>query len=1340
MTHRTGARESAAPHGRPRIVGYHLPLRHAGEPSFMMSSNPAPVPLLDEDTTEPRISIVPDPESAADRLSLYLPRILQHRLLAGATDLWWTAEGTAVFIDISGFTKLSERLARKGREGSEQITEAIGGSFESLLLVAYENGAGLIKFGGDALLLWFHDTGHAARACRASVMMRRVLRDVGRIEVPGAKVTLRMTQGVHSGHFHFFAVGTSHVELLPVGPAWSRVVVMEHEAEAGEIMVSPETAQWLPSRCLGERKGPGYLLLREPLGNAAKIPLTPRPAVPEEMLARCLSPAIRAHVRSGGGTPEHRPVTVAFIHFDGTDGLIEMNGEEATARALQQLVDVVDAATAEQDVSFLASDVDYDGGKLILTAGAPKVTGDDEERMLLALRRIAAAELPLPIRIGVHRGAVFAGDIGPFYRRTYTVMGDAVNLSARLMAKAEPGTIYATADVLDRSNTLFETIELEPFAVKGKTQPVRAWSVGRAVGSRTRQVAMQQLPLIGRDRELQLLRQALDDARAGTGRVVEIVGEAGLGKSRLLQALIDQASGFSVLHAVCEAYTASTPYAIWRELLRECMGFGRDDPDEAVAERLRALVADKAPQLLPWLPLIAIALGLEFAATPEVEMLTESNRRAKLHQAIGALLAAIFPDPLLIVIENAHHIDRASAALLSYLAGVVGEHAWFIGLARRPSPPPVSGPGSAAVIRIDLGPLSASDAARMTQLAAAQHPLPLHVLQVVAERSGGNPQFLRDLLRAAITSGGVGGLPESAEAATMARIDALAPADRALVRRVAVLGLTFHPRMLSWLHEDGDAAPVDGPDAFERLRDLFEEESDGYLRFGRSLLRDAAYEGLPYKVRRRLHGAVAARIRQESDNADDVAGILSLHYFEAGDYGSACRYAGVAARRAQDIYADVEAANLFTRALDAGRRLPEITGEELAVMHAAQADSWYRSASFQKAAEGYAASYRLVKDDPVAAAKLLLKRSWVEEKLGRYPQARRWATRARNTVSGLSDPEAVSQAARSTSFCAVVLQVEGRTNDALRWAKRAVDTATPVADHEALGASYHVMGWAFGELGRPGAREYLERALEAYRRSGNLARQATILSDLGVVCQWEGRWDEALAYYERGRDEMLKIGNTVPSAIARVNIAEILIDRGELAEAEELLQATMPLWKAAQYRFFLGATYSLLGRLSLRAGRLDEALQRLEESRAHFVHLKAGEEVPPVEARIAECRVAMGDAAGALELVDNLLGRMSTSNGVARVEALLRRVRAHALLRRGQTEQAKEALAASLAAARARRDLFETTLTLHSQIELARREGIEPPREDLLEIITLLGQLKIRVASIPSLKVEPTTA
>ncbi|MEO8755148.1 MAG: adenylate/guanylate cyclase domain-containing protein, partial [Casimicrobiaceae bacterium] len=427
-------------------------------------STSTPDPLTGEAAALPSPAASPDTE----RANPYVARVLQEHLVADPDSRAWISEGTAVFVDVSGFTKLSEQLARKGREGAEQIADVIGNVFQSLLSMAYESGGSLVKFGGDALLLWFGGASHTERACRATVRMRELLGDVGRVELPDTTITLRMSQGVHSGRFHFFAVGTSHLELLTTGPAWSRLVAMEHGAEADEILLSPETAALLPAECADAPKGPGVLLRQEPPGHAEKMTVKPRPEMSAERVVHCLPPAIRAHVQAGGGIPEHRPVTIAFIRFEGMDALIEQQGEAAATEALHRLVTAVEAATEARNVALLASDVDADGGKLILTAGAPTASGDDEEHMLLALRGIVDSSVPIPIRIGVHRGSVFAGDIGAIFRRTYTVMGDAVNLTARLMAKAEPGHVYATADVLDRSNTLFDVTKLEPFAVKGK--------------------------------------------------------------------------------------------------------------------------------------------------------------------------------------------------------------------------------------------------------------------------------------------------------------------------------------------------------------------------------------------------------------------------------------------------------------------------------------------------------------------------------------------------------------------------------------------------------------------------------------------------------------------------------------------------------------------------------------------------------------------------------------------------------------------------------------------------------------------------------------------------------
>lgn len=1285
----------------------------------MTVPNPSGAP---EQPLEPAASAL-DP--AAARANLYVARMLQQHLFDDPNGRSWTDDGTAVFVDISGFTKLSEALARKGREGAEQITGVIGHVFELMLAVAYDAGGSLLKFGGDALLLWFKGEGHAGRSCRATVLMRAVLRDMGAVELRDAKVALQISQGVHSGRFHFFAVGSAHTELLPVGPAWSHLVAIEHGADADEIVISTDTAAALPAECLGEAKGPGRLLKQEPPGYEQKLPLSPRPKMSAEMTARCLSPAVRAHVLAGGGMSEHRPVTIAFIRFEGTDELIASRGPEAAAEALHRVLNVVEAATEEQGISFLASDVDADGGKLILTGGAPRVSGNDEERMLLALSKIASSELPLPIRIGVHRGAVFAGDIGPPYRRTYTVMGDAVNLTARLMAKAEPGRIYATGDVLERSATQFETTKLEAFAVKGKAEPVQAWSVGRAQSSKTRQVSTQRLPLTGRNAELGAIRKAFTSARSGAGRLIEVVGDSGIGKTRLLEALRDAAAGLNKQHATCEAYTASTPYAVWSELLREYMSFGRDEAETVIAERLLEEVTRQTPDLAPWFPLVAIPFGLEVEPTPEVAMLAEGNRRAKLHECVGRFLTAVMAKPQLIEIENAHHMDEASAELLLYLTGEIGARPWLVAVARQGSSGFVA-PQVETVVRIELKPLAAPDALRLAQLATQQTPLPPHVLEVVATRSGGNPQFLRDLLQKVVDSGGgIADLPDSAEAATMAQIDSLSREERSVVRHAAVFGLTFHPRMVAWFDgEEGFSAPAAA--LWTRIGDLFDEESDGYLRFRRTLLRDAAYEGLPYKVRRKLHGIVAMRLEEELDYPEEIANILSLHYFEAGEYRPAFRYATAAAERAEGSYAHVEAAKLYSRALEAGHKLDDVSGGEIAAIHRALGDAWYRAGEFTKAGKAYTDARGPAAGDPLADAGLLLKLSHVEAKLGQCEQALRWCEEARTILQELEGPEAARQNARAGGWYAMVVGTEGRMADALEWAERTAAEAQAADDPEALADAYFVMGWAYGELGREGGLEFMQRSFEAYQRSGNLARQADTLSSLGAVCHWAGQWDEAMSYWERGRTESLKIGDSVGAAMARSNTAEILADRGEWAEAEVLLLETLPFWKASQYRYYLGHCLLYLGRVSLRRGRTDEALRHLEEAKSNFVAVGAEEAIPAVDARIAECRLAQGNADAALEIARGLLGRASESSGVANVASLLERIQGHALMLQGDLWGARDALEASLAAARERRQLFEVALTSLSLIELDRLEGVEPPGEMVTESRSLLASLKVR--------------
>src|SRR5689334_15589082 len=242
-----------------------------------------------------------------------------------------------LFADVSGFTRLYERLARHGKEGAEELVDVINSCFSALLAEAYGRGGSLVKFGGDAMVLMFYDQEgdqqHALRACSAAAAMRRRLREVGRAKVGDRNVVLRMSVGLHSGSYGMFVVGGSHRELLIGGPAASTVVMLEAAASSGQILISPDTARVLPRGCVGHPAGPGLLLSRAP---AACEWITPAglPAPPGEVIASFVPTAVRSHLLSRSAAPEHRTATIAFLQYGGLDEVIVRDGANAAARRL----------------------------------------------------------------------------------------------------------------------------------------------------------------------------------------------------------------------------------------------------------------------------------------------------------------------------------------------------------------------------------------------------------------------------------------------------------------------------------------------------------------------------------------------------------------------------------------------------------------------------------------------------------------------------------------------------------------------------------------------------------------------------------------------------------------------------------------------------------------------------------------------------------------------------------------------------------------------------------------------------------------------------------------------
>ena len=364
----------------------------------------------------------------------YLPRLVRTWSL-DCEERARAIDGSLVSVDISGFTALSEQLAALGREGAEELVTTISGVFSALIEVAERHGGDVLKFRGDALLLLFTGDRHAARACGAASDMQSTIDVVGNAASSVGPFSLRMSAGVHTGTCHVFLTETPHRELIVGGPAATRVFELEDLASATEILISGETAAQVESDWLTEERGGAWLLRRLAEGSS---PVPPPPALEGSDLESYVPQPLLTHLARASGEAEHRQVTVAFLKIPGTDSLLEAEGMAALLDRLDAVARAVGSACHRYGLTWLESDIDVDAVKLYLTGGAPASSGDDEEGMLRALQDIYSACPDIGLRAGVNRGDVFTGDIGADNRRTYAVMGDPVNLAARLTARAQP--------------------------------------------------------------------------------------------------------------------------------------------------------------------------------------------------------------------------------------------------------------------------------------------------------------------------------------------------------------------------------------------------------------------------------------------------------------------------------------------------------------------------------------------------------------------------------------------------------------------------------------------------------------------------------------------------------------------------------------------------------------------------------------------------------------------------------------------------------------------------------------------------------------------------------------
>jgi class 3 adenylate cyclase/tetratricopeptide (TPR) repeat protein len=1268
----------------------------------------------------------------AGELDPYLCDLHRSWLADDSQRNWREDDGSLLFFDISGFTPLTERLARRGKAGVEQLIETLNGVVAPLVETAAALGGDTLKFGGDALLLLFTGPGHAARACAAAWDMQGAMSPYRNMRTSAGVVSLRASAGVASGRVHTFLVGDRFHELVLAGPVTSAVMGLERDARAGEVLVGPETAAALDPSQLGRSPTGGLTLGARPDHVAVLVGSPVRPADS----GRGLPAALHAHLGPDAES-EHRQVTVAFAQFRGLDEILRDAGPAAAAAQLEALLGRAQDACERFGVTFLATDADNGAGKLFLVAGAPTASTDDEDRMLHALREIVADGGDLRLRAGANRGRAFAVHLGAPQRRTYTTMGDTTNLAARVMGKAPDGAVLATRAVLERVRAPFVRTPVEPFAVKGKSALIDAEIIG-PLGAVTDRADRGGTALAGREAELETLRAALARARAGEGGLVLLVGEPGIGKSRLMAEISADAEQLGMRRIVVEggAYGTSTPYFAMRAPLRRLIGAEHDDE---VAAKLAARVREHLPQAEPLLPLLGVAFGLELPATVESARLSSDASAAQLHFLVDRLLAALLPArETLVLIEDAHWLDEASSELLRTVLRRVGERGWAAIVTRRPGDDGLTDL-QVAQTRIELEPLGA-DAARSLVAARGEGALAPHLTTALVERANGNPLFLRELAAAARAGARLDELPDTVEALLTARIDTLAPAQRRLLRRAAVLGMRFP---LAWLAGMLEQPEAELRDSLVPLGDFIELEPGAErVRFGHALQREAAYETLPYTRRRALHARAGELIERElGEAAPSAADILGLHFLRAHEYERAWRYGRLAADQARDRFAPADAAELYVRAIEAARALPSLPSAELADVWQALGEARSRTGEPAAAMEAFTRARRLVGDDGLRHAQLKLCHARVALDARNLTRTVRWLVRALRSLDG-DAPDVAACRAEVTAELASVRNWQGRMPEAIALCRDAVEIAERHSARSALAQALYTWDAARVLLDRNCDPLHSWRALDIYRELGNLDREGAVLMNLGATAYFQGRWADAIELYRQAGAASARAGDLANAAIGDLNIGEVLVDQGLLSEAEACLQHALEVFRGSGYEWSVAFANALLGRSAMRSGHHEEGFERLAEAFAGFRQLRMGQDVVWVEALIAEARVYAGDSEAALAAAERLLGDL---DGGGHLASLLHRVRGCALAQLGLSDAAADALRASTDEARARDAPFELALTLDALLALNGQRGDDVPAEDVSrrerdEIVARLHVVSLPPVPIVADAIAPAVA
>lgn len=1101
--------------------------------------------------------------------------VLESALIGDRHRLPWQHRfrGALLFSDIRGFTPLSERLARTGRGGIEEITTILNTLFDPAIHIIERWCGEIIHFSGDAFFVVFPGKMAVNCAWEAAREIERYIHERCDLETSIGRISPRMTSVVHYGQIWVNCLGRNERRILVLsGPSVMAIAHYESQSHSESIWLSPQARRQMRS----ERQGRTRTTLPAKIGD-------------EELLKKYVAPHIVAIKDYFEG--EYRQVVMVFLEIRGY-------GLKATNSFVFDLLVVLERYGG----ILVSSDLSPWGSRWLCAFGAIETHEDDADRAARACHDLLhAGRKSDRLRAGMHAGTVAAIWIGNDHRRSFELIGDVTNTAARVLGTADWGQLLVS-DSLNRHLTRISTIPHGIFSLKGKAGQMKLHQVQDILGT-MKSEGKQRTLFVGRKKELAQLENFLSAMMRGSGAAVAIMGEAGIGKSRISREIAHsaQAAGSKVYLGAAISF-ASMPYWLIGEILRDILHINAGDGPEQVKVKVR----DKCAQLglaTTDLHHLSDIIGVADEDSP-VRLLEVSKRHQNAMIAFTTFILALSDKtPLLLVFEDLHWSDKSSIETIHWLCSQVQSSRVLVLLLSRPGYEPLP-----QTTRLILEPMSPTTIEKFSETLLG--PLPARLIDVFTTWTGGNPFYLEELILHLEETGSLtcdeerrwhlndvnpDELPGSIELLIEDRLSRLTGEVRKVTQVCAVIGRQFMLKLLQQFTEIRSNLTRSLTELEEsQLIHLFLLEPELEYRFRHALIRDVAYAGILMTRRRQLHKQLAEAIeRLFPEEPARFAAVLGYHLETAGMDEKARFYYLLGARTAAAKFALPEAEELYQGFL----RLAREQVQQKIEIKLELVDKVYSHLSeFLRAQKLLEETLREIQElgDLNLRGKALLHLGSVIFSQGNTTQALDHTEQALAIFEKTGDDHGTAAALR---LLGKFYLRQGILDKATHYLDNALVLLQELKDYENYSYTLSNMGLvATGQGQYSKAYQLLAKALKCARKNILPAAELQAFSNFARLFYYEGKYSKAEKVYQRAEALSVKIGDRNNQAHVLINLASILHVSGKREKAEKYYNQALSLAALTRNAHHEGFIYGMLANLQFFKARFEQAQRLIQKA------------------------------------------------------------------------------------------------------------------------------------------------